>query len=611
MAVITAKTVCFPCNIGEKAQEGQYHTQDDLYQGQVEIKEASNYHEQSTGDHPIDAQERPEDSSPALLSFNHVQLALQAYYEPYLNIQRASGDTLNLESCYINLTIVEASDQRQKDKEGLKVRAAGLYRVASYGGITKTNTKAPIPLEKLFDKRLLRDGGEDVPKATLIQGRAGSGKTTLCKKLVNLHQSGLWRDRFDAVLWLPLNQLKGLGARNIEDLLHEKYFAQHLEQERETPVSLTAAHARSGKILFLLDGLDEIILDAKSGNDAALGPLLKYLLRQNHVIITSKPSGVDTSILPTLDLELETIGFSMENVNDYLHRVLNPDTAKVVQGFIKATPLIQDLVSIPVHLDVICFNWDALLLDKDSLTITELYQPMVTKLWCRYLLKKSTAGEELEPRQIKSLSQHQIDQLVAAENEYLGYLAFKGFRDNQIKFHERSLCGAIEELNQHRVKANQELLPPQLPDMLKQTSFLHTADADLDAGMDCSQHAWYFSHLTFQEYFMATWLARHLQIEQNGSISSPTPMMTVEETKAYIRQHKYNPRHHIVWWMLAGLLEGEALTSFFGVLQEAPEDSTGGYHFHLLAACLKEGRSQLDSESAKGLEVQLAQWLHL
>ncbi|KAF9169118.1 hypothetical protein BGX21_011360, partial [Mortierella sp. AD011] len=568
------------------SQERQCHTQEDLYQDQV-------------------------NSPSALLNFNHVQLALQAYYEPYLNIQRASGDILDLESCYINSTIVEASDQREKDKEGLRVRAANLYRTADYGKITKINTKASIPLEKLFDKRLLRDGGEDVPKAILIQGRAGSGKTTLCKKLVNLYQSGLWRDQFDAVLWLPLHQLKRLGARNIEELLREKYFAQHLEQEREILVSLTAAHARSEKILFLLDGLDEIILDAKSGNDAALGPLLKYLLQQNRVIITSKPSGVDASILPTLDLELETIGFSTENVNDYLHRVLNPDTAKVVQGFIKATSLIQGLVSIPVHLDVICFNWDALPLDKDSLTITELYQPMVTKLWCRYLLKKSTVGEELEPRQIKSLSQHQINQLVAAEDEYLSFLAFKGFHDNQIKFDERSLRGAMEKLNQHRVKANQELLPPQLPDTLKHTSFLHTADADLDTDMNCSQRAWYFSHLTFQEYFVATWLARHLRIEQNGSIGGPTPMLTVEETKAYIRQHKYNPRYHVVWWMLAGLLEGEALTSFFGVLQEAPEDSTGGYHHHLLAACLKEGRSRLDSESAKSLEVQLAQWLHL
>ncbi|KAF9343604.1 hypothetical protein BGX26_005476 [Mortierella sp. AD094] len=152
----------------------------------------------------------------------------------------------------------------------------------SYEEITKTNLQDPIPLEELFNKQTLRDGREDVPKKILIQGRAGIGKTTLCKKLVHAYQSGFWKNYFDAVLWLPLRQLKGLRARNIEDLLREKYFAQRPEQEREVLVSLLAAHARNGKVLFLLDGLDEIVFDAKSECDITLGPFLKYLLQQDH-----------------------------------------------------------------------------------------------------------------------------------------------------------------------------------------------------------------------------------------------------------------------------------------------------------------------------------------
>ncbi|KAF9991643.1 hypothetical protein BGZ79_004189, partial [Entomortierella chlamydospora] len=92
------------------------------------------------------------DLSPTLLNFDHVQLALQAYYEPYLKIQRVSGDTLSLESCYINLAIVEAPYQRQKDKEDLMAQAAAFNRMPSYEQIARTNIMAPIPLEKLFDK---------------------------------------------------------------------------------------------------------------------------------------------------------------------------------------------------------------------------------------------------------------------------------------------------------------------------------------------------------------------------------------------------------------------------------------------------------------------------
>ena len=82
----------------------------------------------------------------------------------------------------------------------------------------------PIPLEELLDKQKLRNGEKNIPKRILIQGQAGIGKTTLCKKIVHLHQCGVWKDRFDAVLWLPLRQLRSFSALNIEDLLHEKYF---------------------------------------------------------------------------------------------------------------------------------------------------------------------------------------------------------------------------------------------------------------------------------------------------------------------------------------------------------------------------------------------------
>ncbi|KAG0002886.1 hypothetical protein BGZ79_002138 [Entomortierella chlamydospora] len=216
------KSVRFPCNTGDIIQIGRCH-----------IHKVSNRHEQIIGDNPINSHEPPlsehslkrkashsfptgretptksakhiakhipdnqaastSGSSPMLLSFKDVQAALQAYYEPYLNIRRVSGDTLGLESCYINLAIVEAPNQRQKDKEDLKAQSASFHRMPSYEKISMTNMEEPIPSEQLFDKRKLRDG-RDVPKAILVQGRAGIGKTTLCKKLVNLSQNGLWRD---------------------------------------------------------------------------------------------------------------------------------------------------------------------------------------------------------------------------------------------------------------------------------------------------------------------------------------------------------------------------------------------------------------------------------
>ncbi|KAF9351391.1 hypothetical protein BGX26_010593 [Mortierella sp. AD094] len=246
--------------------------------------------------------------SPFATTSIDIRKALEICYKPELSIRRITGDSLDLDSCYVNLANVEAPAQRRKEKEELNAQAATIHRMRSYEKIPETNILVTVPLEESFNKRDLRDGRNDVPKTILVQGRAGIAKTTLCKKLVHAYQQGLWNDRFDAVLWLPLRQLRAFGARNLEDILRQKYFAHHPEPEREELV--VALVARRDRVLFVLDGLDEIIVNAKRDNGIPLKAFLRHLLRQQHVIITSRPSGVDMSILPDLDLELETVGFS-------------------------------------------------------------------------------------------------------------------------------------------------------------------------------------------------------------------------------------------------------------------------------------------------------------
>ncbi|KAF9342345.1 hypothetical protein BGX26_007727, partial [Mortierella sp. AD094] len=98
-----------------------------------------------------------------------VRAALQAYYNPFLTIQRVSEDVVDLESCYVDLTVVQALDQRLKDKEELRAHSLTSHRIISQ---EKSDELLPIPLEELLYKHKLIDGREDVPKAILNQGRA-------------------------------------------------------------------------------------------------------------------------------------------------------------------------------------------------------------------------------------------------------------------------------------------------------------------------------------------------------------------------------------------------------------------------------------------------------
>ncbi|KAF9346416.1 hypothetical protein BGX26_002101, partial [Mortierella sp. AD094] len=361
------------------------------------------------------------------------------------------------------------------------------------------------------------------------------------------------------------------------------------------------------------DGLDEIATPME--NDDSLREFLEHLLKREYVVATSRPSGLGMPILPKFDLELETVGFSTQNVKDYLAHVLKPEEARAVQEFIEQAPFIQDLANIPVQLDVIAYSWvgphsskDSAMKGKDSATMTKLYQMMVRKLWCKDAVRlgKRRGGEALTPLQINELRSRQIDELMDIEIEYLGFLALKGMQDDyQIEFDEEKLRDAIDKLDQHRGKADKDILPLQLLDTLNQTSFLHTADSDKDD----SKQEWHFLHLTFQEYFAATWLARHLQAIQLGSTNKSVLEMNAKETTDFVISNKYNPQYEIVWWMVAGQLKEKALKLFFDLLQGEPPELIGGRHQRLLAGCLKEARPQLTEEVVKGLEDELEKWL--
>ncbi|KAG9319204.1 hypothetical protein KVV02_004970 [Mortierella alpina] len=445
---------------------------------------------------------------PSQSTLKDIKSALKTYHSPNLDILRISGDELDIDTCFVNLAIVKAPAQRKKEKQELKEQAAIFHRIPSSEAVRDSNMESLIRLERLFDKRELHDGKEGIPQRILVQGRAGIGKTTLCKKIVHLHQSGLWADRFEAVLWLPLRRLRGSTSRTLQSLLREKVFITQLDQEHEELARTLAIRANEGKVLFILDGLDEIATDAPS-EDSSIKELLKVLLDQKQVVITSRPSGLNASLLRSIDLELETIGFSQQDVKEFIGRVLRPGPAKTVQDFIQQTPLMQGLVNIPVQLDVICFCWESLPQDGSQITITGLYQLMSRKLWCKdaFRLKKDRGGKILTENQINRMIQtpKAIYRLVSTESRHLGYLAFKGLRNNhQIEFDEADLLGAFEDL------AGTDSTDPyssEVLDMVKETSFLHSADADLDTSKKPSQQTWSFLHLTFQEYFAATWIA--------------------------------------------------------------------------------------------------------
>ncbi len=541
---------------------------------------------------------------PANFSSKDLRHALYQYYQrSNLSIQRISGQIASLDDCYINLAIVESQAQREKDQEELKKQAAVFERLPSAEQLAATNTNKIIPLEQLFEKQKLRNGSEGVPQRILIQGRAGIGKTTLCKKLVYEYYShGLWQDLFDNILWVPLRQLKlasqATSLHCLEDLLCHRYFSTHGNAKAQALGKTFLEHQE--KTLFILDGLDEAT--EMFSESHPLNQFLKDLLNQSRVLITSRPAGVDASQCNELDLELETVGFSSENIQTYIGKfVLNAKERAEIEQFINRTPLIQSLVNVPIQLDALCYSWSSLSKNK-AVTIASLYEAMVSKLW----LKDS---KRLEKRKSEErLIAYKLKERISPEENYLSYLAFKGLEAEKIEFSWEDLSACEEEL--HKTGGiNADTYK------LKVTSFLHTADAEEP---DEEKRSYHFLHLTFQEYFAAKFLVKHLQaytdvektsVHTYGVQENSDFMPTRHEVKAFIATHKYNPRYEIVWWMVAGLLKDTALERFFNVLEQSPRDLIGMRHQQVMMGCLNEARIQLKNISVQRLETELMQWL--
>ncbi|MCX8565564.1 MAG: WD domain-containing protein, G-beta repeat-containing protein [Glomeribacter sp. 1016415] len=551
---------------------------------------------------------------PYAASLDSLRKALYKHYQlSNLSIQRVSGDKMSLADCYINLAIVESQAQREKDKKELEKQAAIFARLPSSERqqLESMNPNKLIALEKLFKSQELRDGSEGIPKRILIQGRAGIGKTTLCKKLVyEYHHNGLWQDRFDSILWIPLRQLKTASPQHLEDLLCNRYFSDYGSVKAQALSKLFLEH--QGKTLFILDGLDEVT--EMFDQHHRLNYFLTNLLNQSHVLITSRPAGVNASQCNDLDLELETIGFSADNVQAYIQKFTPISSQAAIQQFIHHTPLIQGLVNIPIQLDALCYSWDRLPQNQE-VTMAMLYEAMVNKLWCKdgANLEKGPNGKPFGSSALLGMPKARLEKVMASEIYYLGYLAFKGIETGKIEF-------SLDDLDQYQ----QDLEGPTslklaLPDEfiidLKKTSYLHTADAEQ---LEADRH-YHFLHLTFQEFFAAKFLVKHLQayekVESASAFSHVVQrglgvMPGLSELEAFIASHKYNPRYEIVWWMVAGLLKGVALENFFNVLNQSPRDLIGMRHQQVIMGCLNEARAQLKETTVEQLEKELIQWLN-
>ncbi|KID82546.1 nacht nucleoside triphosphatase [Metarhizium guizhouense ARSEF 977] len=537
-----------------------------------------------------------------------------------LSVERLSGQRLPMEKCYINLAIIE------KGSNGSDTPNDG--HVPSLSARQKVETPAQnlqIELSTIFNQRQ-EPNNFILPRRILIRGRAGVGKTTLCKKIVHEFINGSWsewRNLFQRVLWVPLRNLKGrrdMDGYSMKALLNREYFSSDSNLDSAGTL-LNAAAAESNKTLFVLDGLDEVS-NFLAGDDE-LGKTLRWLLNRPNVIITARPSVSFPQELQRLDLELETIGFYPEQVDEYIHMAFtdprkegnkgNPsNTVKNIQRFLQKHRLIQSLIRIPILLDAFCLIWNDSI-DGDVLNnMSGLYQAIELNLWRKDVerLGKNHDDQPISAEQIRRAIRREIEKFIGNELLFLECLAFTGLYHDEIHFTRQQLgCISVE-------LGGKLMLDKTLPLL----SFLRTPGHSTDP----EDHSYHFLHLTFQEYFAARYFVRKWK-EGKG----PLQVLTLDTENGtqilpavFLRKHKYTSRYDIFWRFVAGLIDADGQAQqFIDMVEEEPLDLLGPTHQRLVMHCLSEissdfqGRtirntSKVDfRDTRKRLEERLGNWL--
>lgn len=449
-----------------------------------------------------------------------------------------------------------------------------------------------VPIHQLFKDRELKKKDTTTtirPKRILIHGRPGVGKSTLCRRLMQEYSLNKeLRNQFALVLQVPLWKLGNIST--LAGLFYEEYF-QLMPRADELSEALqnVVLKPQDLKILFILDGLDETRAWPEQKRR-----ILTKLLNQPMVIITSRSKTIGGLEIDPVDLNLEAIGLSTKSISAYLKQktiISSENTAAQIQRFIREHEDVQEMVQVPMHLDMLCYSWNELqgtmarTAGAEAPTITTLYEAIVHKLWRNDIPKlgKTDHGEQLIPEIVDSVRDPlRLERVVQLEEDFLEELAMDLMQRNRIECTDRDVSDLIRQMEDNR----KSMLPLSLERNLEKLSFLRSTFGQY-------QKNYTFTHFTFNEFFAARYLTR-----------------SQDRLKTHLSKHKYDPRYQLIWRFVAGLLPGgAALDGFFDLLEQEPQDLLGIHHQYLIMHCVNESRERVHQKRRKDLETTLLDWL--
>ena len=322
-------------------------------------------------------------------------------------------------------------------------------------------TKQNVGLSVIFDKDKDEES-ESSPKIILIEGSPGTGKTTLSLKLAYDWATGQIPDKFPKVELVLL-----IKCRDMEDSIQESAKTQLLPWDNDQLRNALDSFIHSGKIMLIIDGVDEI---PQSVESHVVNLLNRQVLQKCYVVVTSRQEkGMEVRNYCNKLLEID--GFSNESRNSFIDKYFtsNTDLAKKLQKKIRTSTEnnLQSLATNPLNALLLCVVFE----DNDCdlpTTVTELYENIVECIWKRCCKRKRPEEKVISfKKAMQTLGKLAYECLVERERLY--------FSESILKNEDEKPCTNI--------------------------GFLYKDD--ISTKILKLQNTYWFLHKTFQEYFAA------------------------------------------------------------------------------------------------------------
>ena len=302
---------------------------------------------------------------------------------------------------------------------------------------------------------------ESNPRIILIEGSPGTGKTTLSLKLAYDWAMGQMPDKFPQVELVLL-----IKCRDMKDSIQESAKTQLLPWDNDELRNVLDSFLHSGKIMLIVDGVDEI---SNSAEMHVVNLLSRKCLQNCYVVLTSRQEkGME--VRKDCDKLLEIKGYSYKSIMSYINKYFesNIDLAKKLRKKVrpKTENNLRTLATNPLNTLLLCVVFEDNGGNLPS-TVTELYQNIVECIWKRYCKKKRPEEKDISFEMTKqTLGRLAYESLIEHDTLY--------FRESNLR-EDETQCTNIGFLYKDDIST--KILKPD--------------------------NTYWFLHKTFQEYFAA------------------------------------------------------------------------------------------------------------